>query len=69
MICQVCGKEFHEGEDPKTGIPNGVGLCFDPSGEEVFTVCSDCVMHRYEDVIEQAMQFKQGVIPSDAIDF
>ena len=65
MICQVCGKEFESGNDPMTGIPNGVGLSFGESDDAVFTVCSSCIINRYEDVITQANIFKQDIPYSD----
>ena len=65
MICQVCGKEFESGNDPKTGIPNGVGLSFGDTDDMIFTVCSSCVINRYEDVITQANKFKQEFTYND----
>lgn len=60
MKCMVCGKIFEAGNDPKTGIPNGIGLVFDEAGQKVFNVCSSCVSHRNEEAIEKAEKFRRG---------
>lgn len=46
--CCLCGNEFKPGNDPETGIPNGLGLVMENG--HVYDVCSDCVSNRAEDI-------------------
>ena len=48
MKCDICGKEFEAGNRPD-GIPNGVGFVLGDG--RIITACSDCVTHRYRDII------------------
>ena len=37
--CCLCGNEFEPGNDPETGIPNGLGLVM--VNGHVYVVCSE----------------------------
>ena len=60
MICKVCGKRFMVGNNPITGLPNGLGLQFEETGDKVFNVCSTCVCYRKKKMLECAEKFKRG---------
>lgn len=59
MICQVCGLHFKSGKNPITGVPNGVGMKFEETGDKIFDVCSFCMMYRYNEVIAKVDEFKK----------
>ena len=44
--CFNCGKTFKPGNDPKTGIPNGVGFV---KNRKTYNVCSECISYRTEE--------------------
>ena len=46
--CCTCGNEFEPGNDPETGIPNGLGLVM--KNGHVYDVCYDCVSKRVGDI-------------------
>lgn len=53
--CMVCGRKYRPGNNPISGIPNGIGLVF-PKG--VFNVCSICVSYNYEKAIKKAEEWR-----------
>ena len=57
MKCQVCGKSFKIGNNPITGVPNGVGLQFEDTGDKVFNVCSFCISYKKRAVAEKAAEW------------
>ena len=61
MICEICGKEFEDGND-EDGIPNGITFQF-KNGEEL-TVCSDCVVERKQAVVRRGMELQDEERPT-----
>lgn len=59
MKCEVCGKKFTIGNNPITGIPNGLGLKFEETSDKVFEVCSFCMAYRNKKMIEIAEEWKR----------
>ena len=60
IICMVCGHSFRNGNNPITGNPNGFGMVFLERPNDVFNVCSSCMMFKHKAVIRTAEEFKKG---------
>lgn len=52
--CFNCGKKFIEGNDPRTGLPNGIGMKMN-SGR-TYDVCSKCVSFKTNEVNKKIME-------------
>lgn len=39
--CNMCGKLFRSGNDPETGLPNGVG--FQLEDGSIYNMCCECI--------------------------
>lgn len=52
--CFNCGKKFIEGNDPRTGLPNGIGMKMD--GGRTYDVCSKCASFKTNEVNRKIME-------------
>ena len=50
LKCFNCGKTFKPGNDPKTGIPNGVGFM---KNKKTYNICSECISYRCDEVSQK----------------
>lgn len=61
--CNVCGKTFRPGNNPVSGVPNGLGFAF--GTDEVFNVCAFCISYRQVKALAMAEEFKRRVEGED----
>lgn len=58
ITCFNCGKKFIPGNDPRTGVPNGLGFVL-KSGK-TYNVCSKCVAYRTDEVDAKMTALEEG---------
>lgn len=54
LKCFNCGKTFKPGNNPYTGVPNGIGLMSE-SGK-TYTICSQCISYRTNEANAKIME-------------
>ena len=58
LVCMVCGKKFRPGNNPITGVPNGIGMVL-PNTGTLFNVCSFCLSYRNAKVLQIGQELDQ----------